>query len=952
MDVFGIGYDEYRDWIRNSRKRGISWDDIALGLKKDERGLVEFLNRKVFEDGFCEITLEEWDAIVKSLKESEEKMIAFKDSKKSGIITNGADNNEFEVPKGNQTVWVNYRKMLKRKKFDEDAIAGIEDSAHRTLKRLSIDTRQIGSIKGMVVGNVQSGKTANMAGLIAMAADYGWNMFIVLSGTIDNLRIQTQERLINDLNYQDNCNISFQLLEHPSTSSGFVKESQLFNFNDGQSKRYFTVCLKNAKRLQALNDWLHHDENKYKNMKILIIDDEADQASVNTSNMYETLSIEEINDERKKINKLIIDLVEGTKNGYIKNKDFKAKAINYVSYTATPYANFLNESTIDSLYPRNFINFLDQTKEYFGPQEIFGVSGVEDYNGMDIVRNADDFDRKALKNATERNLNFSAPKSLEHSLLWFLCTAATMRHFQVNSLISRKPVTLLIHVSQRQADHNTIYHSLHNLLTSYKHNVSQTIEACKKVWMRETTALDKGKFIDSLPLYDYNSRKINDYPMFEEIEIYIEELLSKISYIKLDEQGNLNYHNGLHICVDNCANNMSRDSDDHVRLAYPSEIKDDNLAPAFIVIGGSTLSRGLTMEGLVSTYFLRTVKQADTLMQMGRWFGYRKGYELLPRIWMDSDAQEKFEFLSELDYELRSDLERFQNGCDPKEYGVNIKSTPKMSWLAITSKNKMQAAINANFDFSGYSTQTTLFSNNEESVATNLANLDVLIQKLDDFDVTHDGTSLCCRNVNFNEVIKPFLEVYQAPKETSFFHEIEQFTKWFEEINSSQEYDNWNIVFNGSGKINDQNPWVVKNYGLGLTNRSKLISEKNDEKNLIDIRILRSPIDLLADVPLEFASRVDFKGLSRNQKRITQEYKSYRKLVGLEKTPLLTIYRIKKDYKYLSNSNKINKTREDMCAVDDLVGLMITMPGQKINDNHVVTITIDLAKHKEFDYED
>src|SRR5699024_7975277 len=111
---------------------------------------------------------------------------------------------------------------------------------------------------------------------------------------------------------------------------------------------------------------------------------------------------------------------------------------------------------------------------------------------------------------------------------------------------------------------------------------------------------------------------------------------------------------------------------------------------------------GLTIEGLTSTYFLRAATAGDSLMQMGRWFGFRKGYELLPRIWMTENTFEQFQFLTSLEEELRDELKEFALGNkSPANYGPRVKNTPKVSWLRVTAKNKMQKALEIDMDFSG-----------------------------------------------------------------------------------------------------------------------------------------------------------------------------------------------------------------------------------------------------------
>ncbi|MCQ5166545.1 hypothetical protein NE645_11105 [Roseburia hominis] len=150
--------------------------------------------------------------------------------------------------------------------FKEEVVDEMERATIKILKRLSNDTTEIRPVKGLVIGNVQSGKTANMAALMAMAADWGWNMFIVLSGTIENLRQQTQNRLLGDLNCLGNLN--WNGLEHLSKKPMLGQRTQDLHFDKTSKQRYFTVCLKNPGRLKGLIQWLQSDANKQKQMKI------------------------------------------------------------------------------------------------------------------------------------------------------------------------------------------------------------------------------------------------------------------------------------------------------------------------------------------------------------------------------------------------------------------------------------------------------------------------------------------------------------------------------------------------------------------------------------------------------------------------------------------------------------------------------------------------------------
>ena len=183
----------------------------------------------------------------------------------------------------------------------------------------------------------------------------------------------------NDLNQEGN--LIWRGVEHPSKKSQHGDRARDFNFKPNSPMRYFTVCLKNAGRLKKLIDWIHADKASHDMMKILVIDDEADQASISNTATEWTQAVK----ERKGINKLIVNLVEDRHHKEDQTKG-SALAMNYVIYTATPYANFLNETREDSLYPRNFIWTLKTSSEYIGPNQIFGIPDPDRSDGLDIKR--------------------------------------------------------------------------------------------------------------------------------------------------------------------------------------------------------------------------------------------------------------------------------------------------------------------------------------------------------------------------------------------------------------------------------------------------------------------------------------------------------------------------------------------------------------------------------------
>lgn len=182
--LYDVIFDQCKTWVKKKRSKGVSWEELKYACKNNEEGLNDFLEaRKEDDDWPEELDTILWKELIDELEDAEKKKIAL-GGKTAIIVSNPKEITKVTVPEEERTSWQLYKKHLKSGDFSEEAIENIEESCVKILKQLSKDTVESGPIKGLVVGNVQSGKTANMAGLMAMAADWGWNMFIVLSGTM------------------------------------------------------------------------------------------------------------------------------------------------------------------------------------------------------------------------------------------------------------------------------------------------------------------------------------------------------------------------------------------------------------------------------------------------------------------------------------------------------------------------------------------------------------------------------------------------------------------------------------------------------------------------------------------------------------------------------------------------------------------------------------------------
>lgn len=843
-----------------------------------------------------------WAHLVDGMEQAWERQLTQREvqfaGSESGTLAESVDPN-FTVPTANESAWQRYKGHLADKSFPTETIASIEEECLETLRCLKLDNvSHDKDVKGLVIGHVQSGKTANMAGLMAMAADWGFNMFIVLTGTIENLRKQTQDRLYNDLN-RPGCTQHWTSLHHlkRGMDTGLNSSSYIFD----AYRNYLTISLKNRSRLENLLGWLTESEKHLEQMNILLIDDESDQAGINTKT----------NEERTAINKCILDLTK-----------LKSRTMNYVAYTATPYANVLNEAGEGTLYPKSFIRSLPMNRSYFGPERIFGASAfnTEDESGgaptLDIVR---DIQAKDLDTVSEIHTGDSPPppETLRESLAWFLCAAGSRRVWGATD-----PTSMLIHTSQRVAHHSGMAKVIEQFFNDS--NPDELVAYCREVWDAETSRLSREKFGEQYPNYQDDPP---DYPEWEQVETEIRSLISEnLRHIQLDSEGIVQYSNGIHLCIDNGTNNGTDDEGNFKRLLYPEQAQ--NNSKAFIVIGGATLSRGLTIEGLVSTFFVRSTRQGDTLMQMGRWFGYRRGYELLPRIWMPSNTQDQFAYLARIEADLREEIQIYKNsGAKPSEFGPKISHwAPAL--LSITGRNRMQGATTADFDFSGIRNENTIFFNDTETLKSNVESTEEFLGNLEQNPIPHEGRGLLFTGVPF-ATISQYLRAMRFHPRSKVFSEINKFIDWFDQVADTEDnppYEDWNVIvpsISGSDSV-----WQVGEHNLGKVNRSRKSTRNGDDA--IDIGSLLNPADKFLDFPEDL----------RPENQVSESVAAQlREDAGLGSTPQLIIYRINGR----GTSENLRNERENLNLDADVIGLVVRVPG-KPRRNLVRTITIQIAE--------
>jgi hypothetical protein len=604
------------------------------------------------------------------------------------MIQEGAEHDEWlrDVDRQSWFYWPRLRHhLLVDREWPEPTVQSIDDATDRILGALEdpsgdreFDTR------GLVVGFVQSGKTANYSALIAKAADTGYRLFIVLTGIHDSLRQQTQRRLNSELVGSEPGGVAAptdgrrQWLPYTTTdlkgdfSPGTVDTAAL-----GGGQPALIVAKKNAAILRRLNQWLEGiPEHIRRELPVLVIDDEADQASPNTRGNRPFPDEDVDGDDPQEVDtgwppSRINELIRGLLKGFHR--------VAYVGYTATPFANVLIDHLGDDriagedLYPRSFIVDLPEPPDYYGAEKIFGSGEDAESRGMDVIRHVSEEDRADLvPHGRDAVPDFQPelPPSLRDAIDDFVLGGAA--RYQRGD--GDEPSTMLIHASHYQAVqerlHARVAAHMAALRDEWRYNWAHGLEdRLRERWETDFRRVTRSENVE----LDVG---------FEVIRSHIATLLEHPVEIL-----QLNY--------------ASEDQLDYVR--------DPSLK--VVVVGGNRLSRGLTLEGLLVSYYVRRANAYDTLMQMGRWFGYRRGYADLTRVYTTVDLEQWFRDLVSVEADLRADIRRYaEEGMTPLDFGVRIRRHPA---LLVTDRLKMRAAQIESMSFAGQLVQTIIFPFND-----------------------------------------------------------------------------------------------------------------------------------------------------------------------------------------------------------------------------------------------
>lgn len=773
-------------------------------------------------------------------------------------------------PSNNDKHWPALSNYLEfAKKWNGDTVRSIDETSTEIVSYLGDPSKDDFSCRGLVVGFVQSGKTANMTAVIAKAVDAGYNLIIVLGGVTNKLRAQTQRRLEKDVVARHR--IFWEALTTPEDDGDFsLPTNRAFTMpkDDGAQ---FIVMKKEGSRLRALRKTIDKTPQVVKDkLKVLIIDDECDQASVNSAKGEFDMT---------KINEAIREVLA------------RFKAVSYVGYTATPFANVFidpypnNPDKLDDLYPKDFITSLPRPIGYFGTSDVFGTSDA-DSGEKDMVRLLTQGEEDRLRPTSMKEKESFRPeltKNLRNAVLWFLVTCA-IRRLRGHA---DQHMSMLVHSSQFVMQHRYMAELLKSWLDA---EVSDLVAGKGDV---------AGRFDD---LIEYERTRT-----FREGHDSIPETLQEIR----SELPNV--LEALEFAVENGESDM--------RLDY------ENGPKTYIAIGGTVLARGLTLEGLAVSFFLRTSKQYDTLLQMGRWFGYRPDYDDLPRLWTTDDLVSKFRSLATIEEEIRDDIANYQeHNLTPVDFAVRIRAIPGM---AITSASKMKHALRTSMSYEGEHVQTIRFDHKTADVVRG--------NWLVAADLIETAMAQGKRNVDkdylFHDVPIEAVRRYLRETHISEHHmtlKQQHLLDYLDKMETALA--SWNVaVLNPNTKTTSS-----KELGpLGHVNTFRRSRLKDGPDGYADIKALMSKRDILIDVE-------DPTAASAGKPDSWNAYKNLRPAI-----PLLVIYPIDA----ASPEKEGSTTRVPLDATDDLIGFGIVFPGLKDRSGGYFQVDLDAPSQDQLEEE-
>ena len=718
-------------------------------------------------------------------------------------------------------------------------VVGLNDKTHQILDNCVNPKRKTPwDRRGMVVGNVQSGKTANYTGLINKAMDAGYKMIIVMAGMHNTLRAQTQDRIDEGVIGRKSVDL---IQKRPTNKYGVgfyssnetrsvysytstpyliregsntmrhgdfdINKARELNVPIGGTDPTVLVIKKNKTILENLILWLEQwcdievdGERKISDVPLLLIDDEADNASVNSGDKFDI----------KTINRLIRTLL----NMFSKST--------FIGYTATPYANIYIPEDWDEnvqtsikgrtfqvgpdLFPKDFIVNIHPPSNYIGASQVFGFENAltgERKESLDLIRIVKDQEPCFPKKLNKDNKDdlpedvADLPTSLKKAVKSFILGCA----IKGSRGMKKEHSSMLVHVALYVHWIDRVAFIINELLHDYKNQIKSgqgpLLAELKNLYekdFRETTR----NITENL---SYTDPKIKEHS-WEQIENHLKMASNRIEVRAVHgRKKNLEY--------DNFKELNYNDYDDGLYV---------------IAVGGNKLSRGITLEGLTVSYYLRTTKMYDSLMQMGRWFGYRPGYVDLCRLFTTEEIRLWYRHVAMATEDMRADFdEMFSLRMKPTQYQLKVMSHPGM--LSITATNKMKGHKKLSVGYSGRLVQTYSFSKSQEYINQNYQAFQDLTSKLNNPQISEHGeriNELLFRNVSAKNVMD-FISSYLTDQPLR----LDTLVGYIELQNTKGNLEEWDVAIISNSQLKVKIGTKTNSYTASrLTEKLRIDNEK------------------------------------------------------------------------------------------------------------------------------
>jgi hypothetical protein len=772
-------------------------EDLVKDLQEEIREKV--MNRKSVEEAVEK--LRRICADISSLEEAERR---FRESIEQpggrSFPTLGTEKTAwYPGPDPSDTFWPRMERYLQDpqgKNWDRKTVESIDETSTEVLRHLDNPRETSFRTQGLVLGHVQSGKTANFAALAAKAADSGFRFIIVFSGVTTMLRTQTQERLYKDLTLDQTTDWFTVTNLQQDYAEGPIPLGTALAHANQPGHACLAVIKKHHVVLENLLTDLRVANAALTQCPVLIIDDECDQASVNPRRP---------GDPPAPVNRLIRDIIAAIPR------------CSYVGYTATPHANVLIDSDPDlqDLYPSDFIIALPKPDQYFGAAELFGIEDgnrVED--GYDMIRRVEAPEVPLLVPSGRGDHITFQPQvvpTLRNAIRYFICaTACRVKRGQ-----DHRHSSMLVHSDLHTLPHDRMRDRIEEFVDEVKDRWSKGDPAermdFRKAWENEDRL--------NLPVPSGNPAPSRE--PWSDLEPLIQQVLDSIKFV--------------------VENSRAQPED---RIQFPDEIQGTT-GKKSIIVGGNTLARGLTIEGLVVSHFVRRSNLDDNLMQMGRWFGYRIGYEDLPRIWMPDNVRNIFMGLALQEEETRVFIERFAaRGLNP----VDLK-VPMMSLGGGRRPTSRIGAGTHGRNLSDRTRQSTHFL--AQDAGWLKKNWEAGSTLLDDCGVSarQVGEHHAFDSVNV-EYIKTFLEEYSIHEAHDGFGNqlllayIDSQIEYAKQANEPQYMDRWNVVVVGKQNGNSSSEKLGPIQDVKTIDRTRLTRDGD----VTDIGVLLDRAHLVVDI--------------------------------------------------------------------------------------------------------